>query len=78
MRKQIRVFTNKFSKGQRVRNIHTGYEGTVIEVDPNSYNPPPAEPGHRRHASHNPYRVRFDHWVIPGTPWEREDELEAL
>ena len=72
MPKRIRVFTNKFATGQRVRNIFTGYTGTIVEVDPRSYDPP------RGRARHNPYRVRFDHWVLPGTPWEREDELEAI
>lgn len=72
MPRRIVVFTNKFFVGQRIRNTITGYTGTVVEVDPNSYNPP------KGRARHNPYRIRFDHWVLPGLPWDREDELEAL
>ena len=68
----VRIFTGKFSAGQRVRNVITGRTGTVIEVDPNSFNPP------KGRAKHNPYRVRFDHWEVPGTPWEPEQELEAV
>jgi heat shock protein HspQ len=78
MKKRIDVFTNKFSVNQRVRDTITGYTGTIIEVDPDSFNPPPAEPGHRRGTRHNPYRVRFDNYVLPGTPWKPETELEAI
>jgi len=75
MPKTIKIFTNKFAVGQRVRNVMTGYAGTIIEVDPNSYNPP------RGRAVHNPYHVRYDHWEntgVKGGPWEPENELEAL
>lgn len=70
MAKRVNTFTGKFMEGQRVKNVATGYVGTVIEVDPDSYNPP------RGTAKHNPYRVRYDHWILSATPWEPEHELE--
>lgn len=72
MPKRIAIFTGKFAVGQRVRNIVTGFVGTVEEVDPDSYNPPPGR------AVHNPYRVQFDHWPTVQSVWEPENELEAI
>lgn len=70
--KTYRIFANKFTVGQRVKNIHTGLVGTVEEVDPNSFNPPAGR------AVHNPYRVQFDHWPTGQSVWEPENELEAV
>ena len=72
MSKRIAIFTNKFAVGQRVRNVVTGFVGTVEEVDANSYNPPAGR------AVHNPYRVQFDHWPTVQSVWEPENELEAV
>jgi len=76
--KRTDIFTNKFQVGQRVRSVRSGYVGTIIAVDPHSFNPPHPAPGKRRRARRNPYQVRYDHWTTLEALWIPELELEPL